>query len=672
MTSTSVGWVLLDGQGPDAATLDHDAFDVQSGADGDTSQHAAAARGAQAIATASGHKVGSVRVTWTEDVEAGATALLKSLADLGFDDVHAISLGKAAQAWGIEIGRENEHTKTGLCVLEPDAATIMIVATGAGSVRTAITDTRETAEDLVDWLNTVFRRDGWSPECLYLVGALADLDEVMEPIADALPIPVSDSVDTQLALARGAALATVSQVDSGSSQAAETPRERPWRVSPAKKVTTPAAAETVVVATVSQVDTSSTQAAETPGNESRVDPPRSDRPWLVSHAKKVTISAAAVAVFGAALSLAAGSALNVENASMQAADPVASGAPVTSASVRTVPAPASARQAPQVRPLVGPPPAPPAPPKTLARPAEPVAVELAEPVAVPQHAASALPPANVSAAVPPGPPPMAPLGVPPGPSPMAPFGVPPGPSPMAPLGVPPGPSPMAPFGVPPGPSPMAPLGVPPGPSPMAPFGVPPGPSPMAPLGVPPGPPPMAPLGVPPGPPPMAPLGVPPGPPPMAPLGAPPGPPPMAPLGAPPGPPPMAPLGAPPGPPPMAPLGAPPGPPPMAPLGAPPGPPPMAPLGAPPDPPPMAPLAAAACSATRSGACTTGCSATRSGACTTGTCRSATPAGPDPGRLEPVVQRAALSYAAVACGSRRAKVIKRVRPARYDVQRATTV
>ena len=60
MTSTSVGWVLLDGQGPDAATLDHDAFDVQSGADGaagDTSQHAAAARGAQAIATASGHKV---------------------------------------------------------------------------------------------------------------------------------------------------------------------------------------------------------------------------------------------------------------------------------------------------------------------------------------------------------------------------------------------------------------------------------------------------------------------------------------------------------------------------------------------------------------------------------------------------------------------------------------
>src|SRR5437868_3466086 len=107
MTSTSVGWVLLDGQGPEAAILDHDAFDIQSaadGADGDSSPHAAAARGAQAIAAASGHKVDSVQVTWTEDVEVGATALLKSLADLGFENVHPISLSKAAQTWGIEVG----------------------------------------------------------------------------------------------------------------------------------------------------------------------------------------------------------------------------------------------------------------------------------------------------------------------------------------------------------------------------------------------------------------------------------------------------------------------------------------------------------------------------------------------------------------------------------------
>jgi len=163
--------VLLDGQGPGAATLDHDAFDVQSGRDAtadDTSPHAAAARGAQAIAAASGHEVGAVQVTWTPDVEAAGIALLKSLSELGFDNVVAIALNQAIQAWGIEAGRENEQPKTALCVLEPDTATVMVIATGAGTVRTAVIDSRETTEDLVERLRTVFRKDGWLPEACTL------------------------------------------------------------------------------------------------------------------------------------------------------------------------------------------------------------------------------------------------------------------------------------------------------------------------------------------------------------------------------------------------------------------------------------------------------------------------------------------------------------------------
>jgi hypothetical protein len=501
MTSTSVGWVLLDGVGPDATTLDYDAFDVQAGAQaGNTSQHVAAARGAQAIATASGHKVGSVRVTWTEDIEGDAKALLKSLADLGFDDVHAISLGKATQAWGIEVGRQHDHTTTALCILEPDAATVMIVATGAGAVRTAVTDTWETAEDLIDWLRTVFRRDGWLPESLYLVGALADLDEVTQPIADALPIPVSDSGDTQLALARGAALATVSRLDAGETPSTE-PRERPWRMSRPKKTITPVA-ETTAMATVGPVDTDS-PAAETP----RRDEPRSDRPWLVSHARKVTISAAAVAVFGAALSLTASSALNVENTSTQAGEPAAESAPLTSASPYPVLAPISAAPAAEAQPLAAPP----------ARP---------ETIAVPQHSASASPPATVSAAVPDIPLPGSLHGVPPGPQYVAPLGMPPGPQPAAPLAVPAAPQPVAPLGLLPEPEP---LGPPPGPQPLGP---PPGPQP---LGPPPGP---QPLGLPAGPQPAAPLAVPaePAPAAIAPIA----PPPAAPLAAPP-----APIAAPP-------------------------------------------------------------------------------------------------------------------------------
>src|SRR6476646_6686923 len=515
MTSASVGWVLLDGPGPDATTLDYDAFDVQADiqAAGNTSQHVAAARGAQAIATASGHKVGSVRVTWTENTEGDAKALLKSLAVLGFDDIHAISLGKATQAWGIEIGRQHDHTTTALCILEPDAATVMIVATGAGAVRTAVTDTWETAEDLIDWLRTVFRRDGWLPESLYLVGALADLDEVTQPIADALPIPVSDSGDTQLALARGAALATVGRFDAGVAPSTE-PRERPWRMSRPKKTIIPVA-ETIAMATVGPVDTDS-PAAEPP----RSDEPRSDRPWLVSHARKLTISAAAAAVFGAALSLTASSALNVENTSTQAGEPVAERAPFTSASPYPVLTPISAAPAAGAHPLAAPP----------ARP---------ETIAVPQHSASASPPATVSAAVPDIPLPGSLHGVPPGPQYVAPLGMPPGPQPAAPLAVPVAPQPVAPLGLFPEPEP---LGPPPGPQPLGP---PPGPQP---LGLPPGP---QPLGLPPGPPPgPQSLGLPPGPQPEAPLAVPaePAPAAIAPIA----PPPAAPLAAPP-----APIAAPP-------------------------------------------------------------------------------------------------------------------
>jgi hypothetical protein len=460
MTSTSVGWVLLDGQGPEATILDHDVFDIQSGVNGaesNTSVHAAAARGAKAIATTSGHKVGAVHVTWTEDLEAGGAELLKSLAELGFDDVHSISLSRAAQAWGIEIGRESEHAKTSLCILEPDAAAIMVIATGAGTVRTAVTESRESGADLVEWLRTVFRKDGWLPESLYLIGAHADLDEAAQLLADALPIPVSDSVDTQLALARGAALATVDQGDSGSAESVEPVTERTWRVPRPKKPAAPAVAvaETVAVPALSAVDTVATQVVETP---------RHKRPWLVTHAKKLTIGVAAVAVFGAALSLAAGSALNVENASTQAADSEAAGASVTSASVHTVPAPTVSLPVPQLQPLAAePPPVPPPAPETLSIPAVPAAVVAPEPVAIPAPVPTVSTPPPTPVAVPVAPPPAAPLAAPVAPLPAAPAPIVPPPAAPAPIVPPPAaPAPIA----PPPPPPADPAYEPPPPDPV--------------------------------------------------------------------------------------------------------------------------------------------------------------------------------------------------------------
>jgi hypothetical protein len=435
ITSTGVGWVLLDGQGPDAVTLDHDAFDVQCDAEaGDKPQHSAAARGAQAIATASGHKVGSVRVTWSEDVEPDATALLKSLADSGSENVHPIPLSQAARSWAVEAGRASEHAKTALCILEPGTATVMVVATGAGSVRTAVTNTREHTADLVDWLTTIFNKDGWLPECLHLVGSQDELDAVTGPIDDALPIPVFASVDSQLALARGAALATVwpgAAVSSRSSRQ-DTPRpDRSRRLREAKKVAVPAAptvaspvalaaaptvASPVALAAAPTVASpvalaAAPTVASPVADAPRSDTPRPDRSRLPRDVKKVAVSAAAVAAVGAALSLAAGSALNGGGVYMEAASSPAAAAPMTSTSVHAVPAPVSAPPAAQVPAMVAEaPPAQPAPQETLAPPAEHLAAVTPEHVDAPVHQQTvpASPFANVSAAAPTA----APLAVP--------------------------------------------------------------------------------------------------------------------------------------------------------------------------------------------------------------------------------------------------------------------
>src|SRR5205085_8072431 len=170
------------------------------------------------------------------------------------------------------------------------------------------------------------------------------------------------------------------------------------------------AAGSVVAAAVGQADTD-TQVIERSRPEPKPDSPTRERLWLVAHAKKLTIGAAAVAVFGGALSLAAGSALNVENTSAQAADPTPEGAAVTSASMRTVPP----QPVPQLQPLAAEPPPIPPPPVPLPPPAEPIASVAPEPVAVavPQPTVTAVPQAVGPAPAPVGPPAAAPLAAPP-------------------------------------------------------------------------------------------------------------------------------------------------------------------------------------------------------------------------------------------------------------------
>ena len=95
VTSSSVGWVVLDGSGSDAATLDHDVIEVKGRPAEDITRHLGAVRGAQAIASASGQHLALIGVTWTDDAAATANLVLRALPGLGFDKVVPVHLTDA-------------------------------------------------------------------------------------------------------------------------------------------------------------------------------------------------------------------------------------------------------------------------------------------------------------------------------------------------------------------------------------------------------------------------------------------------------------------------------------------------------------------------------------------------------------------------------------------------
>lgn len=215
MTSTSVGWVLVDGSEANGATLDHDAFDLGTGVTSErNAQQAVAVRGAQAIAAASGHEVRSIGVTWTDDAEVDAKGLLESLRHSGWDNLVPVPLSQAAGEWAQGVGRELGYEMAAVCIIEPTTVTLVTVDTGDGAPHTDVTHARDSApaDGLSQWLTAMFDR-GHQPDSVLLVGSGSDLDAIKGALDDALPMPVVASVEAQLVLARGAALAFVKPVD---------------------------------------------------------------------------------------------------------------------------------------------------------------------------------------------------------------------------------------------------------------------------------------------------------------------------------------------------------------------------------------------------------------------------------------------------------------------------
>ncbi|WP_082682818.1 hypothetical protein [Mycobacterium sp. GA-1285] len=212
VTPSAVGLVLVEGQDADGATIDREAIEIpptrRSSPRHTADEAAAAVLRTEALAASHGHRLRPIGVTWSEDAQAEASLLLRSLRECGVDNVVAVRLPEAAEALAWDVAELIGNEVTAVCVIESDDVFALIVHTREGAVQTAFTHSIDSEESLIRWLNAVFTRADWRPEALVLAGSGADLDAITPRLNTVLSVPVFAPAEAEFALARGAALAS--------------------------------------------------------------------------------------------------------------------------------------------------------------------------------------------------------------------------------------------------------------------------------------------------------------------------------------------------------------------------------------------------------------------------------------------------------------------------------
>ena len=139
LTSTSVGWVLVEGRDADGTILDHDDFDVPptNGVQAvHTSEQASAAvLDAQAAAAGYDQRLHVVGVTWSDEAAAEAALLLESLTDAGFDNVVPIRFHDACDMLARAIAPVVGYDQAAVCVLDGESTIVVMVDNEAASRR---------------------------------------------------------------------------------------------------------------------------------------------------------------------------------------------------------------------------------------------------------------------------------------------------------------------------------------------------------------------------------------------------------------------------------------------------------------------------------------------------------------------------------------------------------
>src|SRR4051794_8132979 len=213
MTPTTVRMVLVEGDKADGSIVDHDVFDVTAADGTATSSNAAeqvveAVLGTKESAAEGGHHLKSIGVTWSDHAE--ASILRDTLAARGIEGVMLVSDGHAAGALAQAVGRAVGYATTALLFIDRDTATLSVVQTDDGSVVKVLSRSLHSGDAmavLADMAAAVDAQDS-PPQGMFVVGSGVDVSSVKAHLQNLVSLPVSAPDEPELALARGAALAS--------------------------------------------------------------------------------------------------------------------------------------------------------------------------------------------------------------------------------------------------------------------------------------------------------------------------------------------------------------------------------------------------------------------------------------------------------------------------------
>ncbi len=224
MAPTKVRMVLVQGESADGVTVDQDDFDVAGDKSAATAptQVISAILGTREGAVDAGYQLLSSGVAVTDPVE--AAALRDALRAHKIENVMLVSAFMAAAALAQAVGDATNYASTALLFVEPYTATLAVVNTADGSIvevrrRVLADDDDQAVAELAEMASAADTLKA-QPDGLFVVGSGVDIPMIKPALEAATSLELSVPEEPEMALARGAALASANAPLFASSTAA--------------------------------------------------------------------------------------------------------------------------------------------------------------------------------------------------------------------------------------------------------------------------------------------------------------------------------------------------------------------------------------------------------------------------------------------------------------------